>query len=558
MATLPIVFLDMLEAEATARQHIQTRIDELTAQKQRDGQLDQLLQNELDADTALLAQDPPVPIDPLFKAVRADIAPTLGDLINGKLPSQQGDNPAPTLTAPEQMLGAVYGILERENQVDPTIGTRFSQALALGRGEYNGNRALYDNVFAILLKQGIATGQADSATTAGIAQEQQQQVRGSQWSQVAQALVRQGVVASDFQLEVKTLFALAGQVGVNDSAPPSSISIDLPDLDAQTNVEIVVDNLIGMQGLHFAAMFEEMKAFAVVDKLVEQFTYGQLPLGRGNAGNVLYGYWKKSVNRLTEIERRNMYARAFGTPGGDPSQGSANAGFPDLWMRFISTVSNFARQLTIDDLFRTRLPANLNQEQVKKSGRDLAGNLSLHGYGIAYFAATELQTQIREIIGLLSDEEIKGAFGAKDMWGVLDQVASLELGSSPNNVKYRTMATSGAIIIKWLADHTSRLTAGGATTVLNVADIRNPPARPIGAKPTSNPTDRDLVDACESWLAVTGTPDTRVTEMSQPTEGPTFTSTPIRIPAAARDLLDSVGVKPMSYINGQQKEHSYR
>jgi len=621
---MPIIFLDMRQREADFRQTLQNRVDQLNAQLKRDGVLDTALQNELNADLALLTPGPtsdkPRVLDPLFKAVQDAFKKTnqpVGDHFKGALPSQI--NYQDDLTSDEAALAAAFGIMEREGQSNP-VGQRFFQTLALARGEYNANPDLYDNVLGILVKQGavrvpnnvwdqirawgsiqpqgggtaaggsaippvgtllsthqwnfgfnlmtgypgpdpalIGQGDGDALITFETYRAALTplaflyQVDAGQWAFVVQQLIAQGVSADDFHLDVKTLFALAGQEGVNDNGPASAIAIDLPDLDSQTNVEIVTNNIIAMQGLHFASMFEELKAFAVVDKLVEQFTLGQLPLGRGNAGNGLYNYWKKSINRLTEIERRNLYARAFGTPGGDPSAGSPNGEFSDLWIRFISTVSAFARQLTIDDLFRTQSPASVNQEQVKKSGRDLAGNLSLHGYGMAYFAATELQTQIREIITLLGDDEIMTAYGAKDMFGVIDQVATLELGGAKNSVKYRTMATSGATIIKWIADHASDLTASSQFSILNLNAIRNPPPRAAGQKPTTNPTDRDLVDACESWLAVTGTQDTSVQQYAQPTEPPLYTSSPIRIPAVARDLLDSVGVKPMSYINGKSK-----
>ena len=121
-------------------------------------------------------------------------------------------------------------------------------------------------------------------------------------------------------------------------------------------------------------------------------------------------------------------------------------------------------------------------------------------------------------------------------------MSALELGGAKNGIRYRTMATSGAIIIRWLAERASVLSAGYGTPLLNMAEIRRPTPRPAGQKPTTNPTDRDLVDAVEQWLAITGTPDSRVEEYSQPVEGPTTTSKPIAIPQVAKDLLDSVGV----------------
>jgi len=187
---------------------------------------------------------------------------------------------------------------------------------------------------------------------------------------------------------------------------------------------------------------------------------------------------------------------------------------------------------------------------VRKSGSDLAANLSLHGYGIAYFAATEFQNQIGEIITLLSDPEIKTAYGARDMWQVVDQVATLELGGAKNSVRQRTMATAGAVIIRWLAEHAEVLSGNNQVTVLNVSDIRNPSLRPKGVKATVAPTDKDLVDACDQWLAVTGTQDKSVEEYAQPTVGPNLTSRPIQIPRVAQDLLASVGVKANGSILG--------
>src|SRR5207237_3346647 len=111
---------------------------------------------------------------------------------------------------------------------------------------------------------------------------------------------------------------------------------------------------------------------------------------------------------------------------------------------------------------------------VRKSGSDLANNLSLHGYGMAYFAATELQKQIKEVITLLSDPDIKMAYGARDPWQVIDQVATLELGGAKNSVRYRTMATAGVTIMAWLAKRVARLSDSYFGPVLDLNVINNP------------------------------------------------------------------------------------
>ena len=60
--------------------------------------------------------------------------------------------------------------------------------------------------------------------------------------------------------------------------------------------------------------------------------------------------------------------------------------------------------------------------------------------------------------------------------------------------------------------------------------------------PMVDPSDWDLVKACEQWLAVGGVQDPTVEQYAQPIESPTITSRPIDMPQVARDALDQVGV----------------
>ena len=446
-----------------------------------------------------------------------------------------------TLFVAEQKLAAVYGLMENDSLTDPTI-ERFVAGVSTALGEYTASQKLFDNVLKII----VGLGQTTDPNLGPVSK-----IRAEQWTSVTRTLRGQGVQGDDALLALKVQTVLAGEVGGGDATPPSSIDIDLPDLEAQSDIEIQSDNLQAMQAIYFAAQLEDLKVFQVVDKLVELFQNGMLPLGKGNAGNTLYDYWKQAIKRMTETERRNLYFRTFGFAGGDPSAGAPNREFNDLWLRFVSAVSSYARQVTVENLLRTNIPIPVTQQQVKKSARDLGANLSLHGYGIGYFAATELQNQIREIIGLLSDPDIKTAYGARDMWQVIDQVASLELGGAKNSIRYRTMATSGAIIIRWLAERAAVLVSTDQIIVLDVNQLRNLNSlRARGVKATVKPTDRDLVDACDQWLAVTGTADKSVEDYAQPVEGPNATSRPIYVPQVARDLLESVGIQAPGGGNG--------
>jgi hypothetical protein len=572
-------FLDMLQADSQQRQRVNDRCYAILQMVQGDTTRLSTLPPELLAEynnlQTLLTNYQIV--DPLFLALIADMTS------NGQkptpLPSMPGIGSAPatvlagsypydssSLTPPayDAALVALYGILVRDNHTDPgwpldegvasgafplPLTPAFANALANARGEYTANKQLYTKVFKTLYNEATQSPVEDALGNVSTGSANTAKLQAGRWAQVAYSLIQQGVRYDDTLLDLKAQAALASAAGANDAAPPSSIAIDLPDLEQQADVEIQTANLEAMQGIYFSAMLEELKIFQVTEKLVELFQLGMLPLGRGRAGDFLYNYWRQSVTRMTEVERRNLYARCFGIPGGDASQGNPNRDFNDLWLRFISAVSSYARQVTVNNLLQASIPMPVNTEQVRKSGRDIAANLSLHGYGVAYFAATELQKQLNDIIALLNDEDIKRAYGSRDIWQVIDQVATLELGGARNSIRYRTMASAGAVIIRWLADHADVLAQPGRAEILDLAQIRSPLPLAKGVKPTTKPRDSDLVDACDRYLAVTGTTDVSRDQWAQPSDTPAIPTRPIQIPSIARDMLEAVGVSP----NGQSK-----
>jgi len=375
-----------------------------------------------------------------------------------------------------------------------------------------------------------------------------------EFAQVMRALVEKEINTKEPQLRRRINECLDKIQYVGENRPITELGIDLPDLDTTTDADVVSDNVRLMGPMVCAAMFDELKAFQVVDKLVELFQHGMLPIGSGEAGKLLYKYWKEAPNRMSESERKNFYAMTMGIPGGE-SSGMVNRDFNDLWLRFVSSVSSFVRQNEVDKLLRSGMPSAISGQQVRKAARDLAANLSLHGYGMAYYAALDMQDQIRTIIKLLSDPDIRSAYGARDMWQVVDQVATLELGGAKTSSRYRTLATCGAIITAWLADNVSRIMRPTGP-IIDIKEVLSPVPKSSGQKATTHPSDYDLVNACELWLADTATSDLRVDEMSQPREAPVMTSKPVQIPSIARDMLESVGMG-LSYPGSAAHSNGY-
>ncbi|HWH42118.1 MAG TPA: hypothetical protein VNU21_19855 [Usitatibacter sp.] len=321
----------------------------------------------------------------------------------------------------------------------------------------------------------------------------------------------------------------------NADGSDNELGIDIPDFEAAAEASIVKENVQAIGVFLCGAMFEELKVFEVVDKLVELFQLGMLTRTSESSGQLLYKYWKDTSTRMSEAERRNFYAMTMGIPGGTTT-GMVNREFNDLWLRFVSSVSSFVRKNEVDRLLRAPVPAAISQQQVRKAARDLAVNLSMHGYGMTFHAARDLQAQIRLMINLLGDRDIMANYGARDMWQVVDQVATLELGGAKTTSRYRTLATCGAIITAWLATNIDRITRS-TKPIIDMDEVRTPAPRTDNSKATTTPSDYDLVNACELWLADTGTGETVIDQMAQPRETPVMTSRPVQIPAMAREML---------------------
>ena len=570
-----ILLIDLSQRELQERAKLKARYDRLTAIARTENSSGGLSSDqEAERQRIWDALDSDVPVDTFYQTVAATLRHRpWADMVrhhdhvlkHGLYGSQQrplqkdlGDH--------EREIAFVCGLLELDNYTSPTV-TSFIKKITEAQGEFRENEALFDAAYGtfarryeVTLQSQIDKGLVDAAVigcvepggpieerlnvekTAPASAEKVNVLSARNIAAVVRKLVRDGVTADDPWISSSLESAYNMQTGVVTGAPPSAMEIMLPDLEEDVDIEIIGENLHAVQAIYFTYQLEEMRLFQVVERIVDLFRQGLLPLGRGNVGDYLFNYYKKAAERITEGERRDLYMRVFGAPGGN-SANEPNRDFNELWLRFVSAVSSFARQLTVERLLRNSVPMSVSQEQVRKAGRDLGANLSRNGYGIAYFAATELQQTILEFRDVLQDAEMRNAFGARDMWQVIDQVNVNYLGGARNTHRYRTQSRAGAVIIRWIANNVQRLASVGGP-VIYIEQIVNPQLRAASGtnNPTVDPTDWDLVNACEQWLAVGGVQEQSIEQYSQPIEAPTMTSRPIEMPQIARDMLSGMGV----------------
>lgn len=465
--------------------------------------------------------------DPAFKkdkvyflAVYGRLLATMADPANGKLHGgvDVGDNET-------ILLDEDFPTEQKQTRIVPTFVRSFTSAVE----RWHSYDELYERVFTVLKARGQTVKDVDSAPATGFVTH----IFALQLAQVVDRLVEQRVSFDTPQLAVIIDQAVEQVVGGSITGRASSIRIDLPDLELEDSVDLLPDNIRALAVLYFGAQLEDMRFFAVADKVAEHFQNGMLPVTRSLGGDYLYEYLRGAHLRFTEIERRGLYARAFGFAQGGVDEALPNREFADLWIRALSATSAFARSQatsipTLPGSPTFVVPASnrtITHMQVHKALRDLGTNLSLHGYGVAHFAAIELQQTIKQVKTMLTNAEVCAAYGVRDMFQLVERVAQLYMNSTVNSVRQRVTAQSGSRIVEWIADNSSKL-----------ADP-TPPAPVLFVDP-------QLVDNVEKWLAVTGTPDATVEQFSEPvavSSQPTIPSLGLSaVTRTLRSALDAV------------------
>ncbi len=289
--------------------------------------------------------------------------------------------------------------------------------------------------------------------------------------------------------------------------------------DQDTDADIVADNVRAVGAIYFAYLLDEMGAFRVLERIAELFRQGLLPLGQGRVAEALF-HVARPGERMPARDRAAFYAQVLGVAG-EQDGGEPNREFLSLWLRFLVAVSMFARHHAAAGLIAPPTPANAT---VRAAARALAANASAYGSGVMQFAARELAEQVQRMIDLLSDRELRSAFGARDMWQVIDQVNQNHLGGARNVARYRTLAEAGRRVLQWLAAYADK--PGAAAQV----------------ESAGSPDDAELVQAVDQWLAASSVGDEAIDQVSQPAESATMSSPPIALPAVAQELLEALGV----------------
>lgn len=474
-------------------------------------------------------------------------------------------------------LAAVVGMLVLDGFADPTTSD-FSDGFWQVRGEAAGSVKQSDGVTDVPNKQVYADAVAQITKLPA----HRDYVYYQELAAVARKLIAN---AHEVPPDVPSFLGQVRSFADDYSTQgPEGDTLDLPNL-TQVGAADSVDDLKGpniraVAVIHAACQLEKLGLFRTVDRVTETFMNGQLPVGFDRGGRALDDYYWTSEFRLSEAARHTQYSRVLGEPSSEKLLDvQPNTLLGDHMIRFISALAEYDRQQRVADIVGGQRASalTLTAEQVRSAGRNLAANASLYGWGGTQFAARRLADHVHKAFKILGAPEIQNAYGVDGPWKVIERVSAQEFGTTPNIVKYRTLADAGQKILNLVAKYAAiwsgstgrplfegdgnsgtaaiadAFTEGFARTIQeltrgqasHVAVGPSGGGGPAGGGATaaaaatatatadiSHEDEAELMRQAGNWLSVTGTKSDQVEQYSEPSESQYAPSIPTLAPAA--------------------------
>jgi hypothetical protein len=215
---------------------------------------------------------------------------------------------------------------------------------------------------------------------------------------------------------------------VNGGLRPVSGHLDSPTLP-ELHTTLVPDNLRAAAALYYAARLDELGLFAVADEVAREFVAGNLQTGPSSLPGA---YLQRRDERPSDSERAAACARVVGCgPGTDDP--ATNHEVPPLLHRWLLTAAGDEPDADIAGALARALAANLSRRSTP--------------------LVREIHAHLGAAVELLASPEILQAYGARDLWQVIERVATTRLQRTIDVAPLRAQAVAGTAALEWLADH---------------------------------------------------------------------------------------------------------
>ncbi len=242
-------------------------------------------------------------------------------------------------------------------------------------------------------------------------------------------------------------FAL-DQLGEIDIPEPAAARIDKAQLRA-------------LATLYLAADLEPAGIIPAVEALAGLSSTAAISVDLGGAAPLLAAWWRGRRDRTSAAERTAFFSRLFGTAFGPlAADADRNFQFEDRMLELCEALYKLDEIPGADPYGGTH-----QQARVRNAARALAQNLGEAGGGIVAFMANEVIAALRDAFAIVGHADMRGAFAARDIWGVVSGIARVSHLSLGSPAAYVRRGKAGMTVIAWLAEVSDRIGGAGAPLV---------------------------------------------------------------------------------------------
>ena len=213
-------------------------------------------------------------------------------------------------------------------------------------------------------------------------------------------------------------------------------SIDLPPV---LHGEVDKAQLRAIASLYLAADLEAAGVIPAVETLAG-LSRGGINVDLGGAAPLVAAFWRTRGERATADERGQAFDRLFG------------GGFEDAMLDLCEALYKLDELAT-----NTTYGGIAQQTRVRSTAVRLAEALGDAGGGITVFLAQEIMASLKESLAILGNADLRGAFGARDVWGTIAGIDRLTRTRRPDPRLYVRRGRAGVTVLAWLADATPHL-----------------------------------------------------------------------------------------------------
>jgi hypothetical protein len=240
-------------------------------------------------------------------------------------------------------------------------------------------------------------------------------------------------------LAVAQAFAIGlDELGAIDLPPVLSGQVDQAQLRAIASLYLASD-------LEAAGVLSSVETLAGVSKGGAAMPVN---IDLGGAGPMIADFWHHRNDRPTADERGQAFGRLFGD------------GFEN---RMVDVCEALYK---LDELATNANYGGIAQQaRLRQAAGQLAGGLVSGSGGITAFLAQEIMGSLKQALTILGHADLKGAFGARDVWGTVAGIDRMTRQIRPDPRPYVRRGRAGMTVLAWLADAAPHLEDASALLV---------------------------------------------------------------------------------------------